>query len=119
VSLRTVLLERTHQIPSTSMSANLVLVWPAREYLPSYAAALERGWSPDNIRGIEATREQLAAIARDPQAFLASLVVRAPNGALMTLPGWREGAAPARLSALVVGWRALRLDRLSLAAWHE
>jgi predicted acetyltransferase len=61
-------------------------VWPAQEYLPSYTTALERGWSPDNIRGMEATREQLARIAEDPQAFLASLVVRSPNGALITLP---------------------------------
>jgi predicted acetyltransferase len=68
------------------MTAGLVLVWPSPEHLPSYTAALERGWSPDNIRGIEATREQLAAIVEDPQAFLSSLVVRSPNGALITLP---------------------------------
>ena len=35
------------------------LVWPAREYLDSYKAALGRGWSPDNIRGRAATEEQL------------------------------------------------------------
>ena len=62
------------------------LVWPATEYLASYVAALERGWSPDNIRGIEATREQLAAIAKDPAAFLSSLVVRSPKGEVITLP---------------------------------
>jgi hypothetical protein len=26
------------------------LVRPSEPYLPSYAAALERGWSPDNVR---------------------------------------------------------------------
>ncbi len=26
------------------------LVKPALEYLPSYKAALERNWSPDNVR---------------------------------------------------------------------
>src|SRR5438128_9182271 len=26
------------------------LVWPSSEYLPSYVTALERGWSPDNLR---------------------------------------------------------------------
>jgi predicted acetyltransferase len=67
-----------------------VLVWPAPEYLPSYTAALRRGWSPDSIRGIEATREQLAAIGEDPRAFLSSLVVRSPNGALITLPDGSE-----------------------------
>lgn len=50
------------------------LVWPAPEYLASYKDALERGWSRDNIRGAAATREDLARIAADPEAFLASLV---------------------------------------------
>ena len=68
------------------MTSGVVLVWPAPEYLPSYRAALERDWSPDNIRGLEATHEQLAAIAEDPQGFLASLVVRSPSGSLITLP---------------------------------
>ena len=68
------------------MSSGITLVWPSPEQLPSYVAALERGWSPDNIRGVEATREQLAAIAEDPRAFLSSLVVRSPNGAFITLP---------------------------------
>jgi hypothetical protein len=45
-----------------SQYSSLALVWPSTVHLPSYVAALERGWSPDNIRGIEATREQLAAI---------------------------------------------------------
>ena len=62
------------------------LVWPSREHLASYVAALERGWSPDNIRGAEAAREQLEAIAVDPQAFLSSLVVRSPSGEVVTLP---------------------------------
>jgi hypothetical protein len=45
------------------------LVKPALEHLPSYKAALERGWSPDNVRLMEATREQLAAIEKNPTAF--------------------------------------------------
>src|SRR5204862_8022297 len=49
------------------------IVKPALEHLPSYKAALERGWSPDNVRLEEATREQLVAIEEDPVAFLASL----------------------------------------------
>jgi predicted acetyltransferase len=56
------------------------LVWPSREYLPGYAAALERGWSPDNVRGEMAAREQLQRIAADPDAFLASLVDREARG---------------------------------------
>jgi hypothetical protein len=50
------------------------LVWPSREYLPSYVAALERGWSPDNLRGLAASQEELNRIAADADAFLASLV---------------------------------------------
>ena len=42
------------------------LVWPARDYLSSYVDALERGWSPDNVRGLAATRDELARLAHDP-----------------------------------------------------
>jgi predicted acetyltransferase len=56
------------------------------EYLSSYVSALERGWSPDNMRGAEAAQEQLAAIAANPEGFLSGLVVRAPNGEVLTLP---------------------------------
>ena len=86
------------------MTSDLILVWPAPEYLPSYTAALERGWSPDNSRGIDATREQLAAIAEDPRAFLSSLVARSPNGALITLP---DGSKVPRLP----GYRRWLWDR--------
>jgi predicted acetyltransferase len=62
------------------------LVWPSAEYLPSYIAALERGWSPDNIRGPAVALEQLAHIAADANAFLASLVDREAAGDPITLP---------------------------------
>jgi predicted acetyltransferase len=77
----------------------MTLVWPAREHLPSYVAALERGWSSDNERGEDAAGEELAAIAADPNAFLASLVdreaaagpVMLPDGTSVTrLPGYRR-----------------------------
>jgi predicted acetyltransferase len=61
------------------------LVWPSAEYLPSYRAALERGWSPDNLRP-EAATEELAQVAADPAAFLEGLVVRDPQGKSVTLP---------------------------------
>ncbi|CAN5236127.1 hypothetical protein BH09PSE6_BH09PSE6_01870 [soil metagenome] len=38
----------------------MILVTPSLEHLPSYAAALERGWGPDNTRPLESAREQLA-----------------------------------------------------------
>jgi len=61
------------------------LVWPAREYLPSYVAALRRGWSPDNMRP-EAGDEDLARIAVDAEAFLTSQVDRDGRGAPVMLP---------------------------------
>jgi len=64
----------------------MTLVWPAREYLPGYVAALERGWSPDNMRGEAARLEELSRIATDPDAFLASQVDREGAGAPITLP---------------------------------
>ena len=49
-----------------------VLVRPATAHLPDYVAALQSGWSPNNIRP-EAAQEQLAQIAEDAEAFLAGL----------------------------------------------
>lgn len=49
------------------------LVKPSMHCLPSYKAALERGWSPDNVRLDAARVEQLAAIEHDPTAFVDSL----------------------------------------------
>jgi predicted acetyltransferase len=65
------------------------LVPPSRDYLAGYVDALERGWSPDNLRGAVAAREQLARIAADSDAFLASLVDREAAG-MVTLPDGSE-----------------------------
>ncbi len=75
------------------------LVRPAAEHLAGYVAALERGWSPDNVRGIVASREQLRRIEADADGFLASMEdlegkgdpIHLPNGAIARrLPGfWR------------------------------
>jgi predicted acetyltransferase len=79
--------------------AALSLVWPAPVHLPGYVDALERGWSPDNVRGAVAAREELGRIAADPQAFLASMVDREASGAPIALldgttvprlPGYRR-----------------------------
>lgn len=56
------------------------LVWPSRAYLPGYVDALERGWSPDNLRGAIAAQEELERIAADADAFLASLVDKEAAG---------------------------------------
>jgi len=62
------------------------IVKPALEHLPSYKAALERGWSPDNVRLMAATREQLAAIEEDPVGFLAGLDDPEAKGGPIALP---------------------------------
>ena len=62
------------------------LVWPCEECLPGYRAALERGWSADNVRGKVAADEELAKIAKDSAAFLSSLVDREARGGPVTLP---------------------------------
>jgi predicted acetyltransferase len=64
----------------------LDLVWPGREYLPRYVHALERGWSPDNLRP-EASSEQLGRIEDDPEEFVARQVDRDASGPPITLPG--------------------------------
>ena len=61
------------------------LVWPAAPHLPSYIRALERGWSPDNLRP-EAAREELDEIARDPERFLLEQVDRDAKGPPVALP---------------------------------
>jgi predicted acetyltransferase len=70
------------------------LVWPSREYLPSYVAALKQGWSPDNIRGGVAAQEELERIAANPDAFLASLVDKEGVGSPIKLP---DGTTAPRL----------------------
>ena len=86
-----------------SGDTHMTLVRPSREYLSSYAAALERGWSPDNVRGIEATREELQRIAADADAFLASMDDREAKGPPIALP---DGSYVPRLP----GWRRWMWD---------
>lgn len=74
------------------------LVKPAEQHLASYVAALECGWSPDNIQE-EVRLEHLDRIADDPRAFLDSLddrkakrpPLRLMDGSLVPrLPGFRR-----------------------------
>ncbi|MBY0339412.1 MAG: GNAT family N-acetyltransferase [Acetobacteraceae bacterium] len=76
----------------------LVLVRPAREHLASYLDALERGFSPDNVRPEVTRRAQLDAIAADADAFLAAQedleptdFITLPDGSRRPkLPGFRR-----------------------------
>ena len=76
------------------MMTELRLVKPSGQYLASYVAALERGWSADNIRGAVAAREELARVEADPAAFVASLEDRDAKGPPVTLP---DGSTVARI----------------------
>ncbi len=62
------------------------LVRPAAEQLPDYVAALEQGWSPDNIQPERTIAAQLAAIRADPAGFLAGLDNPEARGGPLTLP---------------------------------
>lgn len=74
------------------------LVWPSLDALPSYTAALMRGWSPDNIRLEAAAREHLAHIERDPAGFVAHLVDREAKGPPIKLV---DGSLASRLPGYV------------------
>jgi len=76
----------------------MLLVRPALEYLPGYVGALERGWSPDNLR-VETGNDELRAIRRSPEAFVRTLddpeakgaPIRLPDGSVAPrLPGYRR-----------------------------
>ena len=65
------------------------LVWPAHQHLASYVDALERGWSPDNMRP-EAAREELERARQDPDLFLKRQVDREAAGPPVTLTDGRS-----------------------------
>lgn len=85
------------------MTEPLRLVWPALEYLPAYEDALRRGWSPDNVHREAAIAGELARIAADPAAFVASLHDREAKGPPIVLP---DGSTVPRLP----GYRKLMWD---------
>lgn len=72
------------------------LTTPCLERLPFYVDALNRDWSPDNVRGRVAAEEQSAAIAQDAAGFVARQTdpkalggdIRLPDGSTaQRLPG--------------------------------
>jgi len=75
------------------------LVTPAMEHLPSHVSALERGWSADNVRGVVAAREDLDAIGRDAQGFIARLTDREGSGPPFTMP---NGEVKARIPGFIL-----------------
>lgn len=74
------------------------LVRPLATHLPSYTAALRRGWSADNVRGPAAAAEELARIGADAETFLAALDDREARGRPITQP---DGSQVPRLPGFV------------------
>ncbi len=72
---------------------------PAREHLPGYIEALRKEWSPDNVRGAAAAKEQLEAIEKDADAFLARAIDREAKGPPVELP---DGSTVPRLPGIVL-----------------
>ena len=70
------------------------LVHPAEEHLASYIAALERGWSADNVRGAVAAQEELERLRTDATTFLRLMDDREAKGPLVKLP---DGSMVTRL----------------------
>ena len=75
------------------------LVVPSLDRLPAYADALRRGFWSDNLRREDSAREELAKIAADPAAFVASLddpdakgppIRTSDGGTVPRLPGYRR-----------------------------
>jgi predicted acetyltransferase len=79
--------------PPAKHLGSMHLVIPAEQHLSSYVDALERGWSPDNLRA-DARHGELALIQRSRQAFLASLDDPDASGDPILLP---DGSQVSRL----------------------
>jgi predicted acetyltransferase len=81
------------------MSEELRLVPPNEAMLGAYAAALEKGWSPNTQRDVSA--DQLAALRHDAAAFLRDLINE--NGTVLQPDGSRLPRIPFRVFWLFDG----------------
>jgi len=75
------------------MSDELRLVAPNEAMLPAYAAALEKGWSPNTMRDV--SLDQLAELRRDAAVFLRDLTDE--NGTVLQPDGSRKPRIPFRV----------------------
>jgi predicted acetyltransferase len=66
------------------------LVRPGPEHLAAYTAALQQGWSADNVRGAVAAQEELERIAAAPEDFLRWMEDIEARGPLVTLADGRQ-----------------------------
>lgn len=78
-------------------ASDIRVIEPALAQLPEYVAALQTGWSPDNVRLAAAAAEELQKIDEDPGRFVASLTDLEAKGGSITLP---DGSQIQRLPGL-------------------
>ncbi len=67
------------------MRTTTLLIRPTPDLLPGYVAALNRGWSPDNVRGAAAAAEILERIQSEPEVYFLTTHDPAAQGPAITL----------------------------------
>lgn len=72
------------------------LIKPSINHIPAYLSALEKGWSPDNLR-TKAAQEQIAAISKDAASFISKLDDPTAKGGPIILP---DGSKVPRLPSI-------------------
>lgn len=83
---------------STVTPEHTLLLRPSPELLPGFVSALQRGWSPDNVRGAVAAREALERIASEPEVFFLTTHDPEAKGPPVTVA---DGTQRPRLPGLV------------------
>jgi len=68
-----------------SETETMELLTPSIDQIPAYVSALQRGWSPDNLRA-EAAQEQIETISKDAASFVSNLDDPTAKGGPVTLP---------------------------------
>lgn len=81
----------------TAPAGRTRLVKPSAATLPGHVDALQRGWTPDNVRGAAAAAEALSRIAADAGAYLALTENLQGGGPPVTLA---DGSQVERLPSL-------------------
>ncbi len=73
------------------------LLRPTPALLPGFRAALERGWSADNVRGAAAAQETLARLDSEPEVYFQTTDDPEAKGPPVKLP---DGSERARIPGL-------------------
>ncbi|MEP0960233.1 MAG: GNAT family N-acetyltransferase [Roseobacter sp.] len=72
------------------------LLKPSIDHIPAYLSALQRGWSPDNLRP-EAAQEQISLIEKNAMSFVSNLDDPTAKAGPVTLP---DGSKTPRLPSI-------------------